>query len=429
MASSRERRSKLSADLHPGLGEQAFLAVSLLFFSGAQLVHSQDSVNDPTKSDPTAFLIQAFVYVVLAGFLYQHRAVAGRAAKHLYSVWMLVALAFCSAVWAQDHTTTVKRSIILLATTVFGIYFGTRLTIRSQVRILAATLGFAAASSFVAGLLFPGYGVMAWEPVGAWSGIYGHRNPLAKMMVLAILAFVFRKRFGGSRFLSYAGIALSLVLIVLSRSATAIVVLACMICVLRTGKVLRWERKKKIWAIITVSGVFVGVAAWIITNLSTVFAFLGRDMTLTGRVPLWIICAFLGSRKPWLGYGFNGFWRGFDGPSAIVWKITTWAPPNAHDGFLDMWLSLGLVGLAMFFAFLVPLLWRAVRAIHANAPPEALWPFCCTVFIALYNLDESDLFNQNSIMWMLLVAAAVAVSRQHWMERPSTKVSPSMDAA
>ena len=401
----------MSTGVHPGLAEQAFLVVSLLFFSGAQLVHSQNSVRDPTQSDPTAFLIQTFVFVVLAWFLYQHRAIAGRAARHLYVVWMLVALAFCSALWTQDHMTTAKRSLILFATTAFGIYFGARLTIRSQVRILAAALGFAAVSSFVAGLLFPSYGVMAWEPVGAWSGIYGHRNPLAKMMVLAILAFVFRMRLGGSRFLSWAGISLALVLIALSRSATAIVVLASMICVFRASRVLRWEKKKRIWAIIIASGVLVGMAAWLFANISVVVDFLGRDMTLTGRVPLWIICGLLGWQHPWLGYGFNGFWRGLDGPSAAVWKITTWAPPNAHDGFLDMWLSLGLVGLVMLFAFLVPLLWRAVRAIHSSPSLEALWPFFCVVFIVLYNLDESDLFSQNSIMWTLLVAAAVSISR------------------
>jgi exopolysaccharide production protein ExoQ len=285
--------------------------------------------------------------------------------------------------------------------------------------MLAATLGSAAALSFLAGLLYPGYGVMAYEPVGAWSGIYTHRNPLAKMMVLAVLAFVFRKRFGGSPFLSYAGIALAITLIALSRSATAIVVLACMMCVLRASNMLRWKRAKKIKAIIVVLSLIVGVVMWVIANTSTIVEFLGRDMTLTGRIPLWIICGFLGLHRPWFGYGFNGFWRGYDGPSAAVWKIVGWAPPNAHNGFLDIWLSLGLVGLALFFLFFIPLLWRAVRAIKTNAPPEALWPLCCVVFIVLYNLDETDLFYQNSIIWTLLVAAAVSVSRQKWMERHS----------
>ena len=106
-----------------------------------------------------------------------------------------------------------------------------------------------------------------------------------------------------------------------------------------------------------------------------------------------------------------GFWRGYEGPAAVVWKVLNWAAPNAHNGFLDIWLGLGLLGLAVFIVFFGHLLWRAITAIHPNSPPEALWPLCYVVFVFLYNIDETDLFQkQQSDMDLARIRFCITLS-------------------
>jgi len=234
------------------------------------------------------------------------------------------------------------------------------------------------------------------------------------MMVLAVLVFSLRRRLSGSRFRNTVGILAAIGLIMLTKSMTGALILALMFLVLNVGRILFWKRATKVTAVVAVAAALTSLGAWLITNWVSAMEALGRSSTLTGRISLFIICTLLGLRKPWLGYGFTGFWRGYDGPSAGVWKIVGWKPPNAHNGFLDIWLSLGLVGLAFFLAFFARLVWRTIAAVHFGSPPEALWPLSYVLFVFLYNIDETDLLQQNSLIWVLLVGACVSLSRSKW---------------
>ena len=50
---------------------------------------------------------------------------------------------------------------------------------------------------------------------------------------------------------------------------------------------------------------------------------------------------------PWLGYGFDAFWQGNVGASGDVSIRMYFYPNHAHNGFIDLALSLGNVGLAL----------------------------------------------------------------------------------
>ena len=161
-------------------GSYFFYVCAFLFFSGARVFHLQAYATNASQADPTALPIMVLVYACFLPFLFANKAVIGRAAKYPVGVWAMVALAYCSALWSKLPASTVKQSTILLATTAFGVYFGARFKVSEQIRILAIALGWAIALSALAGALFPAYGVMAYTPVGAWCGIYTHRNEFCK---------------------------------------------------------------------------------------------------------------------------------------------------------------------------------------------------------------------------------------------------------
>ena len=69
---------------------------------------------------------------------------------------------------------------------------------------------------------------------------------------------------------------------------------------------------------------------------------LGKDPTLTDRTLLWAELLKV-DINPLFGTGFESFWLGerFRSFTASHW----WAPNEAHNGYLETYLNLGLVGL------------------------------------------------------------------------------------
>jgi O-antigen ligase len=146
----------------------------------------------------------------------------------------------------------------------------------------------------------------------------------------------------------------------------------------------------------------VGVS--LIDSYESLIAALGRDPSLTGRVPLWKAIIPMALEKPVLGYGYGAFWLGSAGPSVWVWTAIGWRAVHGHNGYLDLWLDLGIVGLALGTLLLGQVVvrnFRHVMGAWTGADPVFWASF--GLFIALYNFAESTFLKPNSLYWVLLV--------------------------
>jgi O-antigen ligase len=108
------------------------------------------------------------------------------------------------------------------------------------------------------------------------------------------------------------------------------------------------------------------------------------------------------------GYGYGAFWRGIGGPSAWVWAAVGSTPPHSHNGFLDAWLDLGLVGVILVVTALIAALASAWKVMRIPGPIVRSWPFVFVLFLLLSNLTESSLVARNSLSWTLFVAVTAA---------------------
>jgi O-antigen ligase len=76
----------------------------------------------------------------------------------------------------------------------------------------------------------------------------------------------------------------------------------------------------------------------------------GRDMTLTGRIDIWESVLALVT-NPWVGTGFKSFWLG--DRLRVMWdKFPVFLPNQAHNGYLEIYLNLGWIGLALWMCVL-----------------------------------------------------------------------------
>lgn len=326
-------------------------------------------------------------------------------------LWAVVALVLASVLWTTVPELTSRRSIIFFGTTCFGFYLAARYSLKEQMRLLAVALGIAIVLNVLFTLAFPAFAIEGGEHQGSWRGIYPQKNVLGRLMVISALNFLFLAFESRSyRYLMWIGFCCSVILLILSNSKTALVILLLLIILLPLYRAWRWNYSFVIpffTIVLLVSGI---ITILLVGNLDAIASALGRDVTLTGRTGIWAIVVSKIAKHPWLGYGYLGFWRGLEGDSADIWYETYFLAPNSHNGFLDLALDLGLVGVLLFFLSFFKNCWRSLTWLRLNQSIEGLVPIVYLTYLFLYNITESTLITPpNTIFWPLYTAVTTSM--------------------
>jgi len=323
-----------------------------------------------------------------------------------------------SLAWTTTPEVTLRKVAAVFLTSLYGVYLALRFTPWKFLRLLGYTLLALLGASLLLIFLLPEWGVMGYPHEGAWRGIFVHKNMLGRFASFGILVFLALLVSGEreERPLWLGGLFLSSILLLGSRSATSWI-LAVVVFMLALGLRLATSYRG-LWPLflfaLPVAG---GSAMALASSYETILESLGRDVTLTGRVPLWLTLIPFIQERPWTGYGLGGFWLGWKGPSAYVWSQVGWNPPHGHNGYLDLWLDLGLVGFLLGLWILLSLLLQGVRQyLREGFSGMTLFLAGLGVFLAVYNLTESNFLRANNFYWLLLtwgyVSPKVAAMRK-----------------
>jgi O-antigen ligase len=106
--------------------------------------------------------------------------------------------------------------------------------------------------------------------------------------------------------------------------------------------------------------------------------------------------------RPWLGYGFGAFWTDPWGPAWFIRHDVQWTAPNAHDGWLDVLLQLGVVGAVLAVAHFLVSAGAAVRG--AARGPQGTWAALFMALFALFSISESTVMQYNGVIWAIYIA-------------------------
>ena len=187
---------------------------------------------------------------------------------------------------------------------------------------------------------------------------------------------------------------------------------------------LRFYRGLRIPVMIISVLVVAGLLAVLAYDRTPMVAILGKDATLTGRTELWEELLGLALRRPWLGYGFNGLWSVCSG-SGRGW-LEIGCLFGAHNGFLGLWLDLGIPGVVTFALAFAGATATAVAHSQSTRNAGGLWPVTFLTFLLLYNITE-DAILRGLGLWIVFIAT-VGTLRVHplhssaihrWREAPA----------
>jgi len=314
----------------------------------------------------------------------------------------LLAWTLASMAWSEAPDVSFRRVVAVILGTLAAAILVVRLNFWELLSLLAWVFLVSLGASFLVGVALPELG-RAPEPRGEpWVGVFVQKNVLGRVALLGALVFFWLLLRGRHRIFWGAALFLALFLLYKSESRTAQVVF--LFAILWMGTLILAWRLRRVWPaylaalVLLVGGAGVGLVA----NLETVAQLTGRDLTLTGRVPLWEIVWGYIQDRPLLGYGYGGFWLEETyglAVSALFGGIVT----HAHNGYLELWLDLGLVGFGLGLLLLLATLGYWWRAYMRTGASEPLFWLVVWAFFFMYNFVESGFVLSNSFLWLLLV--------------------------
>lgn len=132
----------------------------------------------------------------------------------------------------------------------------------------------------------------------------------------------------------------------------------------------------------------------------------GRDTTFTGRTELWTDIISIASKNPIFGVGYGSFWIGDRANN--IWEKHTWKPGQGHNGYIDVYVELGLVGILLLLALLY-FTFKNIRETIIEDFEYGRFRMALFVMIFVHNITESSFVRSNHNIWFLFLIIAINI--------------------
>lgn len=138
----------------------------------------------------------------------------------------------------------------------------------------------------------------------------------------------------------------------------------------------------------------------------TVVSSMGRDMTFTGRTDVWREIFAL-KTDPLIGTGFCSFWS----DRFYQDQLPNWVAFSAHNGYIEMWIDGGWIGI-FFLALLLVATALRINADLSRSGNYALIRFAVLIATLVGNFSESH-YGRMSPLWFLFLLTALEMPGMH----------------
>jgi exopolysaccharide production protein ExoQ len=328
---------------------------------------------------------------------------------------LLLSFSLISVLWSDFALIALKRwfrdfggyFIILIVITDPRPLVAVRTVLR-RVFYIAVTLSIVLCKYFInLGRLYD-----TWNGETMYVGVTTSKNMLGLLCLVSGIFFLWdiacrwsQRREGRTKrilFVDAAFMIMTLWLLHLADSATSLVCLvlgAASLIAIRSS----WGRRHTGFLKVFIPGTF---CVYIVSALgfdinSLLVGLLGRNSTLTDRTLIWKLLLSMGT-NPLVGTGYQSFWLG---PRMLqIWQ--SFQINEAHNGYLEVYLCEGVIGVALLIGFLLALyrkLWRRLDA----SPELASLGLAVWVILIWYNLTEASVYG--NLLWLIPLFAGLSV--------------------
>jgi exopolysaccharide production protein ExoQ len=255
-----------------------------------------------------------------------------------------------------------------------------------------------------------------------WTGVGSTKNELGMICMIFGLASLsrcldaFRKKDDENRtrilIAHSAVLAMAVYLLHMANSATS---LSCFILgggILLVTSLPAATRRISVVHLMVGAMLFLSFSSLFLNFGSGLVTDLGRNSTLTGRTDVWSHVLKV-ANSPILGAGYENFWIG---PRLAEMAAFTGGLNQAHNGYIEVYLNLGLVGLAIL-AIVIITGYRNIIAALRQDPDSTRLRLAYFVAALVYSFTESG-FKMRSPVWIVFLLAVMATRTAVRESRP-----------
>ena len=259
-------------------------------------------------------------------------------------------------------------------------------------------------------VVFPGIAFFNYQGARTLRGVFVTKNELGTelafgILVQSILLRMRRTKNEPVSFLFLAMIGLQFLLILMTRNMGAMLITIGFISYILYYGMSKTKRRLPLGLIFVVVSIsFLFFALTILQALDPLLESLGKDASLTGRVPLWERAIFVMMDSHTLtGYGLEMFWKTQDvvdffhaGFNPYGWAANSSA--SMHNMIMELWCNTGLLGIAFFFFLMI----RSGRGIRYMEENQYLFCSAYTVMFTIRGLTERQT-NPSTMYYLMLM--------------------------
>jgi O-antigen ligase len=395
-----------------------------MFLAGSRYVSSWINLGAPMRSvdaylegSPIDRVIFSVLIVAGVFVLSQRKLDWGR--MFMRNKWILLYFVYCgiSFFWSDYPFVSFKRWIKDLGNPIMVLVILTEERPYEAIGVIIKRLAFLwLPLSVLLIKYYPELGRAYHQGRPMFTGVADQKNSLGLICLISGSYFVWNfilNRKGDFKFgvwgkiSDFIFIGMVVWLLHMAQSATSLACLVVVTILLLVARLKVIARKPdRIILLIIVVAIIFPVLDWTLDVTDIVVRLLGRTLDLTSRVPLWEGLKEIDT-NPVVGAGFMSFWSG--PRMEMIWekygKIN-----QAHNGYLELYLNLGYLGIVLMGAIMLSGLIKVRRHLNLDYP-SAVLRLCFIVSAALYNYSEASLYGMSNV-WLLLLVAAIEIPDQ-----------------
>jgi exopolysaccharide production protein ExoQ len=336
----------------------------------------------------------------------------------------LLAITGLSRYWSVAPGFTDSRFSLLLAGALGGVLIGLAFQTRELKTLLEVFAAVLVIGSYLMIILKPEYGVTydlrSSLPTTRWIGLFSWKMPAGMMMGFATIIFFFRLMDyrtdpWAGRLFSIFFFSLSFIALHKSSSlAEEISGVVVLMMVIFGALFLKWGYylKPVHWGLL--GGLTILFLLLVVYERGFFFSLVGRDESLTGRLPLWISLLPAIRERLFFGYGFGeAFWKNSNYYQSIWNLFPSFLPVFAHNGYIEALLDNGVVGLLLWIIFLVQVAYTSLRYFFRERKLSTLFFFSCFIYMVVMNIANNHLGSYETFTWLMLVISFAAMVREN----------------
>ena len=342
------------------------------------------------------------------------------------SLVIFLLLALASLLWTSDRGNTLAGWLWLFGFTLLAITIGhirdTLQTVRAIGDTLRVLLGLSLGVEILSGILLDLpivfldiEGNLAMG--GPIQGLFGTRNMLGFVAVIALITFVIEWRSQSVVApIAVPSIALAGFLALLSASPTVLVLAVAVGAVTAALTIVRHapanRRSLVQWALAGLVALALAVAFFF---RHQIIAWMGAGSDFSTRADLWNQILDFVAVKPFQGWGWFGPWERGEYPFTYINYLQGDHHETALNAFFDVLLQLGVIGLLLFALFGGVAIVRSWLVASVRRSVVYAWTPLVLITLAVDSMFES--FTLAGAGWFMLVLCALRAGQSRsWRE-------------